>query len=636
MSYAGDTTKIASDRKESKGQGRTKRKGRFGEKMKYLLGLKDRDESRTVSDKDYYTHDKTKGTRWSSASRDSKMSTTKVPAGATSSTTKTTKTETTSTTPTKLGHTGQGESIERSSQGPSGITPVATSTTTTTTAPSTSDRGSTIPSTTTAAVPVGGVTQSEVKSVIPPPFQEGSTSIKQTETQTQTSPNFIQPSSSTSSWSSGGLSQQQSSIIKDVTFVDQWNGQPVIVRRVGPADELARWNDYFAPIESQLVKEVPPIQPQYFQQQQPIFFQQQQPQTQYYQTQVFPSQQYGTQQPQFYTPMHSHHTMMFNRVQPVHRRSLSQPLVSSIDEQPRDMDTRVGRSESGPVRIPISDISSQRSYKRASVPAMQSRSKSGYHPENLPLKERGHILEDDLKRFYHEKEEEHELLDKEPILTAPAKHRARIMESEIMRFRQEKEEEQSYLRENPIASKSVRERSRLLGPILTDAEFTKQKMRPLLQMSQQDKSSQSQVKPSVISQTSEISKQNVGSTSQSEHHHSGVFGTAIDYIEKAAEAVKDTVYHAIPGAAHGPHAEESSPSVSSGSSKNFSQQYVESRSTTHPMAKHVLPGGSASGLPKKTSTPGNITANQNTFTTRTSTSNHPNASLEGDSEIKYL
>lgn len=99
------------------------------------------------------------------------------------------------------------------------------------------------------------------------------------------------------------------------------------------------------------------------------------------------------------------------------------------------------------------------------------------------MKQRGQFIEDDIARFRHEKEGQQELLEKEPLLAASPKQRARYMESDIARLRREKEEELTSAKENPSAARrSVKERASLLGPMLTDAEITKQRIRPLVNM----------------------------------------------------------------------------------------------------------------------------------------------------------
>jgi hypothetical protein len=225
--------------------------------------------------------------------------------------------------------------------------------------------------------------------------------------------------------------------------------------------------------------------------------------------QITPTPGVGTHYGDMYGPLRSH-GMMWGQSQPVsHRRSLSQPVLPCADESfPQDefnnnnyyRNKDVFRSESAnvipvnsgrsrAVKVPITTTApttttTSRDINRRPVSMNQPRSIDvgrGYHPEELPLKQRGQILEDDLRRFYHEKEEEFELLEKEPILTAPAKHRARLLESDLVRLRHEKEEEQEYLEENPIASQSVKQRAILLAPMLLDAEVTKHKMRPLIQ-----------------------------------------------------------------------------------------------------------------------------------------------------------
>jgi hypothetical protein len=146
----------------------------------------------------------------------------------------------------------------------------------------------------------------------------------------------------------------------------------------------------------------------------------------------------------------------------------------------------------------------------------------GYHPEDLPLKQRGQILEGDLLRFYHEKQEEHDLLEKEPILTAPPRHRARLLEQDLMRLRHEKEEENEFLQENPIAAKSVRERAVLLAPALLEAESTKHRMRPVLQSEERAKGSNQNVN---------LSTKNVNTTDTAQH---GIIETV---KEKASEVM---------------------------------------------------------------------------------------------------
>jgi len=371
--------------------------------------------------------------------------------------------------------------------------------------------------------------------------------------------------------------------VQQLTFVDQWRApggveQPVIVRRIAPVDEINHLNEYFSRIDNQL--NVPfSNAPQYYPYQQRGF----QDTSNQISSSGMPYSYPGwttsmpsvppVQQMQQMQQMHQ----PVQPVQPMRRRSVSQPLVPSVGEQfnaplqyeqPRELrnyaqSIPVSGMRSGPVKIPIVTQTSE-PVQPSLAPqqrGLQPESR-GLHPESLPVKQRGHFIEDDIKRFRHEKEEENELLEKEPLLRSPPRERARALEPELRRFRHEKEEQREYLEENPFSNKSVRERSRLLEPMIGEAELTKHRLRPLLHVDEQFPSKTATTtsdQPHGIIETVKEKATEVLVTAKETvskapatvratlSEGNSVLGSVENYLEKAAEAVIDTVSHLLPG-----------------------------------------------------------------------------------------
>ncbi len=103
-------------------------------------------------------------------------------------------------------------------------------------------------------------------------------------------------------------------------------------------------------------------------------------------------------------------------------------------------------------------------------------------PAMMHVPQRAMMLEQDIKMFYHQQQEAHQLLEKNPILQMPVDQRAKVLEDDLTRMRHMKEEEVRELERSPILTKHVQERAQILQPELARWRNEKQEEMQLVRL----------------------------------------------------------------------------------------------------------------------------------------------------------